>query len=108
MNPIQKIKLPTSNVQPAPFRLSGKIVNPKRDWKILIILLATFIVASVGFDAYIYLQIVSGDMYVSVGRQDLVIENLKTSALQAIASTFENKKAKITTLKLENLVDPSI
>ena len=87
---------------------SEKIVNPKRDWIILIILFFVFILAAVRFDFYLYQQIVSGDMYVSVSRDDLVIENLKSNDLQKILDTFEAKKSKIMTLKLENLVDPSI
>ena len=88
--------------------LSGKIVNPKRDWIILVILFVVLILSSIGFDADMYLKIVSGDMYVSVTRADLVIENLKTDALQKIVNNFAEKKTNMINLKLVNLVDPSI
>lgn len=102
-----KTKIQNNN-QSKELSLSDKIVNPRRDWNILLILFVVFIVASIGFDTYMYLQIVSGDMYVSVNRSDLTIEALKTTELQKILDNFEAKKVKITTLKIENLVDPSL
>lgn len=87
---------------------STKIVNPKRDWNILIIIFIIFIIASVGFDFYMYQQITSGDMYISVNKNELTIENLKSLDLKKILDNFETKKSMIMTLKLENLVDPSI
>ncbi|MFH1454794.1 MAG: hypothetical protein ABIF22_00485 [bacterium] len=108
MNNIPKIKLSLDNSLSKPIPLSGGIVNPKRDWNILIILFLVFIVSSMGFDYYMYQQIVSGDMYVSVARTEIVIENLKSDDLKKILDNFETKKSKITTLKLENLVDPSL
>jgi hypothetical protein len=108
MNNISKTKIKTNNSFLEEISLSGKIVNPKRDWNILIILFVILIIASIGFDAYMYQQIVSGDMYVSVKREELVIEDLKTTELQKILDNFEAQKARITTLKIQNLVDPSI
>ena len=108
MNNNPQTKLLASDSLSKSMFLFGNIVNPKREWGILIILFVIFIVASIGFDFYMYQQIVSGDMYISVKREDLVIENLKSNDLQKILDNFETKKAKITTLKLENLVDPSI
>ena len=87
---------------------SEKIVNPSRDWNILMIILSVIILISIIFDYSMYCQIVSGDMYVSVNRQDLVIENLKSKDLQRIVDNFDARKAKVSNLKLENLVDPSI
>jgi hypothetical protein len=55
-----------------------------------------------------YQHIVSGDMYISVNKEDLVVENLNSNDLQKILDNFENKKSNIMNLKLENLVDPSI
>jgi len=106
MNNIPKIKLPFSDTLQG--FLSNKIVNPKRDWKILLTLLIIFILISLGFDFYMYRQIVNGDMYISVKREELVIENLKSNDLQKILNNFETKKTNITTLKMENLIDPSI
>ena len=108
MNNIPKIKLSLDNPLSRPIFLPRGIVNPKRDWNILIILFIVLITSSVGFDFYMYQHIVSGDMYVSVTKTELVIENLKSDDLKKILENFETKKSKITTLKLENLVDPSI
>lgn len=88
--------------------LSGKIVNPRREWYILVGLFIIFILASIGFDFYMYQQTTSEDMFVSVSRADLSIENLKTSDLQKIISNFQAKEEAITMLKIGNLVDPSL
>ena len=108
MNDIPKIKLPYNIYLSRQFFLSEKIVNPKRDWNILSILFAIFIVVSVGFDYYMYQQIVGGDMYVSVKKEELVIETLKVNDLQKIVDSFELKKNIIINIKIENLVDPSL
>ena len=108
MNAIIKNKILPNNPEIESIKLSGKIVNPKRDWMILMILSAILIISSIGFDEYMRRQIESGDMYVSVNKSDLVIENLQTTALQNILTNFENKKTNMMNLKLENLVDPSI
>ena len=108
MNNSPKIKLPSNNPSAKTIHLSGKIVNPRRDWNILIILFFVFILASIGFDLYMYLQIKSGDMYISVNKSELTIENLKSADLKKILDKFESKKVIITTLKLEKLIDPSL
>lgn len=108
MNNNSKNKLIYIESSSESFFLSGKIVNPKRDWNILIILFIIFIIASIGFDFNMYQQIVGGDMYVSVKREELIIENLKTNDLKKILANFEAEKTLISTLKLENLVDPSL
>ena len=108
MNNTSKIKLPSGDPISKSIFLSSNIVNPKRDWSILIILFFVLIVASIGFDYYMYQQIVSGDMYITVKKEDIVIENLKSTDLQNILNNFESKNIKITNLKLDNLVDPSI
>lgn len=108
MNTIPKTKQSSSDYFSKPLPLSDKFVNPKRDWMILLILLSIFIVSSMGFDYYMYEKIVSGDMYISVKREDLTIESLKSGDLKKVLDIFEMKKINITKLKLENLVDPSI
>lgn len=86
----------------------GGIFNPKRDWIILITFFVIFFIASLIFDGYFYNKIVSGDMYVSVSRDDLTVEELKSDDLKKVLNNFEEKKAKITNLKLEKVIDPSI
>ncbi len=108
MNDLPKIKLPHSDYLSRSVYLSGKIVNPKRDWRILIVFFALLVLISIGFDFYVYQKIVSGDMYISVKKEELVIEDLKSDGLQKIVDDLENRKYKISTLKIENLVDPSI
>ena len=88
--------------------LPREIVNPKRDWMILLGLLTTLIVAAIAFDGYMYKEIVGGDMYISVKREELVIEDLKTTELDKIILNFNSKRVNMSNLKLENLTDPSI
>jgi len=86
----------------------GKIINPQKNWIILIIIFIILILTSLGFDFNYYQQIVSGDMYVDINRADLSIQSLKKNELQNILDNFEAKKTSIATLKAKNLVDPSI
>ena len=88
--------------------LSKKRINPERDWKILTFFFIVLIILSIGFDAYIYEKIVSGDMYVNVQKNELMIENLKKDDLKKILDNFEAKKANFPNLKLQKLVDPSL
>jgi len=108
MDNFQKIKSPIQDILSSQFFLTEKIISPKRDWYALIILLIIFIISSLGFDLYMYQQISDGDMYTSVSRKELVIENLKSSELKKILDNFQIKESKITILKMENIVDPSI
>ena len=107
MNPITKIKSVSDN-RLGKVSLSSRIENPKRDWGILIVFFFILILISVGFDMYMYQKIVSGDMYISVKREELVIESLKSKDLQKILENFQAKKSAITTLKVESMVDPSL
>lgn len=85
-----------------------EFVNPKRDWITLIIILNILVISAVGFDIYMYNQIVSGDMYVSVQKDELVIEKLKKNELGKILDVYESKKVNVINLKTNNLIDPSI
>ena len=108
MNNISQIKSFTNNSLESKSFFSKNMINPKRDWSILIILFIFLIIASIGFDFYMYQKIVGGDMYVSVNKDELIVENLKSNDLKKIIDTFDVEKNNITKLKLENLVDPSI
>lgn len=103
-NPKTKSYLDFSKTLPLP----REIVNPKRDWRILIGVFVLLILSVILFDGYMYKQIVGGDMYVSVKREELVVEDLKASDLDKIILNFNSKRLNINNLKLENLIDPSI
>jgi hypothetical protein len=105
---IVKNKIFNNNFSQTKKIFSVKIVNPKRDWHILLFVFIILIISAIGFDFYIYQKIVGGDMYVTINKDELTIENLKSDDLQKILDYFEIKKSKISTIKLENLVDPSI
>lgn len=104
----QKVKLPGTETLSKQIALSREIVNPKRDWRILLILLLVFIIFAAWFDFYVYQQIVSGDMYVSVKRDELVTEQLKVNDLKNIFNHYKNEKDNVLNIKMVNLVDPSI
>ena len=105
---MKKIELSLKNIKISnPFN-GRKTINPNRDWVILIIIFIIMIIASLAYDALMYKDIVSGEMYVSVSRGDLSIETLKTNDLKKLVDNFTIKKQKLTSLKIENLVDPSL
>ncbi len=87
---------------------SRKIINPKREWMLLLAFFLILIISFVSFDFITYKKISSGEMYISINRLDLNIEVLKTDALKKLIDNFESRKAKITSLKVENLIDPSL
>ena len=90
------------------FFSSNKIINPRRDWIILIVLFLIMIISAIIFDASFYTKISNGDMYVSVSREELNLENLKTGDLKKLIEDFESKKEIISNLKIKYLIDPSL
>lgn len=88
--------------------LSDKIVRPKREWYVLLAIFIISFVSVIVFNIYMYINITNGDMYVSVNKEELIIENLKVSSLDNIINKIETKKANFSNLKIERLTDPSI
>jgi hypothetical protein len=88
--------------------LSDKIVKPKREWFILLTVFVLSFVCVVVFNVYMYINITNGDMYVSVNKEELVIENLKVSSLDKVIKNIESKNLNFTNLRVEKLTDPSI
>jgi len=88
--------------------LFRQFVNPNRDWIVLLIFIFVLLLSSLYFDYNIYRKTTTGDMYISVAKDELVIENLKTDQIQNILNIFQDKKNQIKNLKLEKLVDPSL
>ena len=103
-----RIKPTLNNIPTIHFFGPNDVVNPKREWAILVILFSCMITVSFVFDAYLYNQIVSGDMYISVNKDELVLENLKTNEIKKLLANFELKADKIRNLKIEKLIDPSL
>jgi len=66
------------------------------------------LIASVFFDIFIYTQIANGGMYVSVNKNELAIETLKTDQLKSLISEFQLRQTEITTMKETSSIDPSI
>ena len=87
---------------------SSKIVSPRRDWIILLTIFSVFIVSVITFDFVFYSKISSGEMYVSINRSELNLENLKTAELKKLIENFEAKSQKVNNLKIEPAIDPSI
>ena len=87
---------------------SRKIINPKREWTILLIFFSLMLLAFLLFDEITYQKISSGEMYISVNKSELNIEVLKVDELKKLINDFELKKEKIAALRIMNLIDPSI
>ena len=101
---MKKISFHTSNH----FFDSDRIVRPKRDWKILVTFFAGMIFVALCFDIFFYQKIASGSMYISVNKDTLTIENLKSAELESIIDQFQAKETKAAGLKLGHVVDPSL
>jgi myo-inositol-hexaphosphate 3-phosphohydrolase len=104
-----KIKINTDkDLLSNPIFSSAKMISPKRCWYVLLCLSFLLVVFVSIFDYCMYRKTVSGDMYVSVQRNELTIENLKINDIKNIISIFENKKNIINNLKIEKISDPSL
>ncbi len=90
------------------FLYSKNLINPKRDWIIICLLIATFAILFVIFDLYAYKNIVNGDMFVSVNKSDLKLETLRIDDLKKVLADFEAKKSMSQSVKIEHSVDPSL
>ncbi len=90
------------------FFASDKIVNPKRDWMILLALFFVMLISAALYDASLYKNIASGDMYVSVPKSELELETIGGAALQNVVNDFESRKANTAELKMQKLIDPSL
>lgn len=109
MNEINKTKsIFKKDLLSSPIFYSAKVINPRRDWNILAGLCFLFIIFSIAFDYCMYRKTVNGDMYVSIKREEIKVEDLKTKDIESVLSIFENKQKIITDLKVEKLVDPSL
>ena len=88
--------------------VSKKIVNPCRDWVVLVVLLLIMIVSSITFDFITYQKIVRGEMYISVKKEELTLVNLEKDKINIILDNFQQKKDYISKIKIESIIDPSI
>ncbi len=105
---MNKIDLSFANTSLDRFFGSNKVVNPVRDWKIVLVFLFVFVTSSLVFDFILYRKIASGEMYVTVHREDLMLESLKKDDLKRTVDNFESRKLKMINLKIEPLIDPSL
>ncbi len=87
---------------------SKNLINPKRDWAVLVIFFSIAVIFSILFEAYLYREIVKGDMFVTVNRDELNLENLKIDDLKKVLAIFEAKKSAKDNYKVERSVDPSL
>lgn len=87
---------------------SKKIINPKRDWTIIITLAILFMLFDLVFDFLMYREITSGEMYVTVPASEINVESLNTDEIKNLINDYESRKTEIQTMKPENLVDPSL
>ena len=88
--------------------LSKKIINPFRDWLILIALFTVMIIYFVVFDSLTYNKIIKGEMYISVEKEELTFVKLNREELKSIIDKFEGKKDYVSKMKIELLSDPSM
>jgi hypothetical protein len=88
--------------------ISKNIINPCRDWIILLALLLIMIVSSIAFNFITYQKIVKGEMYISVKKEELTLVNLEKDKINMILDSFQQKKDYISKIKIESLIDPSI
>ena len=83
-------------------------IKPRRDWKVLVVLLIVMFLGIMSFDAFLYYKNVGGEMYVSIDKNDIYLQKIKSANLNLVIQNFENKKTAFATLKRSLLIDPSL
>lgn len=87
---------------------SNEIVHPRRDWIVLLVVFLVMLLGAAAYDLSIHQDIASGEMYVSVDKTDLKLQSVNTKALENVVNDFESKRAEMSGLKMQKLVDPSL
>jgi hypothetical protein len=87
---------------------SKKIINPRRDWTVLVIFLFILIIGALAFDGLMYEKIASGEMYVSVERSELNLQPLHVGAMQQVISDYQSRAENISSIRTKNFIDPSL
>jgi len=105
---MKKINLSIKNIEISKPGNTKKLINPNREWRIILVIIFFIIIGTIFYDIYTYMQISSGEMYISVKKEELIIENLKENQLKKVVNSFEQKIEISSSSKLENLPDPSI
>lgn len=87
---------------------SNEIVHPRKDWIILLVVFFVMLASAAIYDLSIHQDIASGEMYVSVNKSDLKLQSIDAKALENVVVSFESKKSRMATLKIQKLIDPSL
>ncbi|MBU6370632.1 MAG: hypothetical protein KGH93_00630 [Patescibacteria group bacterium] len=82
-------------------------IRPARDWKIMLAALAVFSVIVLAYDAAIYFETASGEMYVSVAGT-MTAPKVNVSTLNGVVADFSARSAAIGKSSPPHLVDPSL
>jgi len=90
------------------FFASDAIVRPRRDWVVLLVLFLVMLCGAMAFDAFLYRDIASGDMYVSVNNAELELPHINADLLNTAVNDFESRETKTAGMKPQKLVDPSL
>lgn len=105
---MKKINIPFINSFMDKFFGSNAIVRPKRDWAILLIFFFLLLLGAMAYDGFLYRDIASGEMYVSVNPNEIQSESIDATTLNSVVADFESRQAEIATMKIQKLVDPSL
>lgn len=85
-------------------------INPRRDWKVAIVIFVLISFAAVIFDTYVYWRINKGGFFVSSNKETVPIESIDRSELAKVIKFYEAKEKLFEEVKNKkpDIIDPSI
>ncbi len=89
---------------------AGVLINPNRDWKIILFSFCMVALALVCLSAYLFLKIDRGDIFKAEQKNESTSEVVNRELLDSTVERFEAKKAKLIEIETERHIsaDPSL
>lgn len=87
---------------------SQTIINPKRDWVVILSVSFLILVMFLIFDYILFNKVNSGSMFIDVNSREINIERLSVDKLNQVIKDFDNKAFRLTQIKKGIIVDPSL
>ncbi len=84
------------------------IINPRRDWIILMVISATIFLGAIFYDYSFYKRVSTGEMYISVNKDELTLEALNVDELKKILQLYKDKSDFTSQFQTMHSIDPSL
>lgn len=90
------------------FYKKSLIVNPFRDWKIIMIISVVIFLVLLSLDLYLYMRSAGGSMFVSGSKIEETLGRLDKINLNKVIDYFKAKEDTKLEMKKTSIIDPSL